>query len=503
VTQPNLLLEEIRRLQESHESGVLALTKQDQRVNVYYREGVIQAVSSNLDSHRIGAYLIRDGYLSEADVARVLSEAKREKILFGEAAVRRKYLDAPELADIVRRQSAELLKHAFKNSFVRESYTRGLRSYYTPANINVAFVLLELSRSNAGPFEASPDAVVTLNTSEDLSGVPWLPKELCVLGELSRTTTIAALLGSTGIEEYSLRRILGVLDRLGVLETVSDHREVKSAAPVDIGGKTALIRQGSFPFDRLVPVVTNAVIGEKMEVVRNPSSFISEQFKTLKVRIREDFENPPQVLTVSSPDQKDGKSLISANLGLALSMEPGRRTVIVDCDLRNPTLNKHLGVSSEPGLIQYLSNGHMQPYCYMRRMGNLFFLTSGGVSEDPIELLSLRKMKDLIEKLKVDFDTVILDAPPFSPISDARIVSGLSDGVIMVIRRGKTSLGSIENTFKVLDQAKLIGVVFNDVKPLLFNTYFNRGYYKYGVDSRYLYSGGRKIDTGPKNYLES
>jgi Mrp family chromosome partitioning ATPase len=135
-------------------------------------------------------------------------------------------------------------------------------------------------------------------------------------------------------------------------------------------------------------------------------------------------------------------------------------------------------------------------------MGNLYFLTSGGISEDPIALLSLRKMKELIEKLKVDFDTIILDAPQFSPIADARIVSGLSDGLIMVIRRGKTSLGSIENAFKILDQSKLLGVVFNDVKPMLFNTYFNRGYYQYGVDSRYLYSGSRKTGAGPKNYLE-
>jgi len=502
VTQQNSLLDEIRKLQETRESGVLALTKIDQRVNVSYKEGVIQAVSSNLESHRIGSYLIREGFMSEADVPKVLADARRENILFGEAAVRRNLLEATELAEIVRRQSADLLKHAFKNSFVRESFTKGLRSFYIPANINVAFVLLELSRSNMTPFDANPASVITLRTSDDLSGVPWFPKELCVLGELSHSTTVATLLESTGIEEQTLRRILGVFDRLGILETVQDEREANSI-PVEVAGKNALMKQTSFPFDRLVPVVTNAVIGEKMEVIRNPSSFISEQFKMLKVRIREDVENPPQVMTVSSPDQQDGKSLISANLGIALSMEVGRRTVIIDCDLRNPTLSKHLGVSSEPGLIQYLSNGNMPPYCYMRRLGNLFFLTSGGVSENPIELLSLRKMKDLIEKLKMDFDTVILDAPPFSPIADARVVSGLCDGLIMVIRRGRTSLGSIENAFKILDQSKLLGVVFNDVKPMLFNTYFNQGYYHYGVDSRYLYSGDRKALAKPKNYLES
>src|SRR4051812_11606014 len=126
----NLLLDEIRRLQETRESGVLCLTKLDQRVNISYREGIIQAVSSNLDTHRIGAYLTREGFLSETDVPRVLSDARREKILLGEAAVRRQFLEAAEMAEVVRRQATELLKHAFMNGFVRESFTRGLRSYY-------------------------------------------------------------------------------------------------------------------------------------------------------------------------------------------------------------------------------------------------------------------------------------------------------------------------------------------------------------------------------------
>ncbi len=502
MAQPNLLLEEIRRLQESRESGVLVLTKMDQRVTVAYREGVIQSASSNLDKHRIGAYLIHEGFLSEADVPRIIAEARRKKILFGDAAVRKGLLEASELAEVVRRQTTDLLKHAFKNAFVRESFTRGLRSYYVPANVNVAYVLLELSRSNPAPFECAPAAVLSLKNGEDLSGVPWYPKELCVLGELSRTATISGMKESTGLEEAAIKRILGVLDRLGIVETISEHSG-RTTVLVDPGAKTSLIKQTTFPIERLVPVVTNAVRGEKLEVLNNPSSFISEQFKTLKVRLREDTELSPTVMTVSSPDQQDGKSLISANLALTLSMEPGRRTVIVDCDLRNPTLNKHLGVSSEPGLIQYLSNGHMSPYCYMRRMGNLFFLTSGGVSENPIELLSLRKMKELIAKLKDDFDAVILDAPPFSPIADARVVSGLSDGLIMVIRRGKTPHRSIENAFKMLDQSKLMGIVFNDVKPMLFNTYFKRAYYNYGADSRYLYAGNRKLLPGKKDYLDS
>ena len=493
------LLNELRKLQEERESGILVLSRLDQRVTIFYREGMIQGASSNLDSYRIGTYMVRDGYLTDSDIPKVIAEAKKKKLLFGQAATSKRYLFPAELAEVIRHQAIDLLKHAFKNGFVRESFTKDLRALYISANINVAYVLLEMSRSNTAPVDATPVSVFTLKHSEDLSGVPWIPKELCLLSELSTPTTIPAMVTSTGMDEAGIKRILGVFDRLGILDRVDE-------TPMDeltASGPTGLVKKSSFPFENLVPKVSNAVFAEKVEVLNNPSSFISEQFKTLKVRIREDFEIPPKVLTISSPDQQDGKSLVSANLALTMAMEPGRRTVIVDCDLRNPTLDRYLGVSTSPNLLQHLSNGNLSPYCYMRRVGNLFFMTSGGVAENPIDLLSLQKMSDLVKRLKADFDTVIFDAPPYSPIADARIVSGFSDGVIMVIRRGKTSNRSIENAFKLLDQSKLLGVVFNDVKPMLFNTYFNRNYYNYGRDSRYTYPGERRIRAAAKNYLES
>ena len=130
-------------------------------------------------------------------------------------------------------------------------------------------------------------------------------------------------------------------------------------------------------------------------------------------------------------------------------------------------------------------------------------MTSGGISENPTETLSLRKMKDLIESLRKDFDTVLLDAPPYSPIADAQIVSGMSDGVIMVIRSGKTSKSSIEHAFKVIDKKKLLGVVFNDVEPTLLNTYYHRYQYSYGGYGRSGDAGKRRLRSTPKGYLDS
>jgi capsular exopolysaccharide synthesis family protein len=209
-----------------------------------------------------------------------------------------------------------------------------------------------------------------------------------------------------------------------------------------------------------------------------------------------------KAITVSSPDPQDGKSLISANLAFSFAMDPGRRTIIVDCDLRSPSLGKYLGVTSEPGLLQYLANGTLSPYCFVRRIENLYFMTAGGVAPNAIEILSMHKMKQLIERLKKDFDTIILDAPPYSPIADARVVTGLSDSLVMVVRRGKTSCSSTDRAFKAIDRNKLLGIVFNDVQPMLFHTYYNFGYYQYGK-KKTVYAIPEKAASSPKNYLEA
>jgi Mrp family chromosome partitioning ATPase len=137
----------------------------------------------------------------------------------------------------------------------------------------------------------------------------------------------------------------------------------------------------------------------------------------------------------------------------------------------------------------------------MRRIDNLYFITTGGIASNPVELLSMDRMKGLLKELRRDFDTIILDAPPFSPIADARLVSALSNGLIMVVRRGKTSFGTTDRALKAADPNKLLGIVFNDVKPMLFHSYQVYSYYAYG--DRYVrprVAGDRKY---PKNYLDS
>jgi Mrp family chromosome partitioning ATPase len=158
-----------------------------------------------------------------------------------------------------------------------------------------------------------------------------------------------------------------------------------------------------------------------------------------------------------------------------------------------------LGASVEPGVLGYFENDTLQPYCYLRRLGNLFLMTAGGIAANPVELLSSPRMLELLAYLKTEFDTIILDCPPFGPIADAQLLTGVADGMLMVVRRGKTSYSSLEKACKNLERSKLIGVVFNDVKSMMFNTQYDYRYYHYR--GYYPYRPG-KSPRRVKTYLE-
>jgi capsular exopolysaccharide synthesis family protein len=138
----------------------------------------------------------------------------------------------------------------------------------------------------------------------------------------------------------------------------------------------------------------------------------------------------------------------------------------------------------------------------MRRFENLCVMTAGGIAPNPIELLTQARMKQLIESLKADFDTVIIDSPPFAPISDAQILTSLSDGLVLVVRCGRTSYRNIEKAYTALDRTKLLGVVLNDVKPMMFNTQYDYKYYHYKYRDHYPYKGPT-LAAKEKTYLDT
>jgi len=493
----NSILAEIQRLHKEAQTGILTLTGNDgkERLDIFFREGMIEAASSNLGSVRLGDYLVKGGHIPARDLDAVYSEAQKQKIVFGEAVVRKNLADHTYVSAAVRNQSMDLLERAVAGGFSVNCFTPALRSYFAPARISFQHMILELARNGPFSFELDVETPIAVKLDMDLSVFPWHPQEIFVLNELKQPTTFAALMSATRFNEKSLRKIIGVLMSLGIVET----------APVDDGWKTEgslTVRTEEFAFQELIPVVADAVLSEKLTIAGSESSFTSEQFRNLKVHLREsESQKSLKVFTVSSPQAQDGKSFISINLAFSFSKDPGRRVLLLDCDFRDPSVAKSLGVSAEPGLLQYLENPSLGPYCFVRRIENLYFMTTGGVAPNPIEILSMHKMKQLIERLKKDFDTIILDAPPYSPIADARVVTGLSDALIMVVRHGKTSYAAADHAFNAIDRNKLVGVVFNDVKAAPFRPYAHSGYYA-DRKKELIYSAPNGNSKGATTYLE-
>jgi hypothetical protein len=176
-----------------------------------------------------------------------------------------------------------------------------------------------LCRNNSAPLVLKPDVSIAVADDIDLSVFQWSPQELYVLSELQRPTTFQGLLSATGLQKTNLESILGILDGLGAVR-------VQGASDTAQGFESAaIVERSEFPFEHLIPVVTNAVLNEKLEVAQNESSFTSEQFKNLKVQINSaNPANPLKVITVSSPDPQDGKSLVGANLAFSFAQDPGR-----------------------------------------------------------------------------------------------------------------------------------------------------------------------------------
>jgi len=493
-----LFLDQIRPILEGSKDGALLLGNQSENIKVFCRHGLIEAVSSNLDQHRLGQYMVTDGLIEASAVQPLLAESQRQGVPIGEAALRSKLMDPADLADAIRRQAFQLLQHALEKQFSVQSFQASANGFSLPAGIHFENLVLELARGDSKPFQVYPYQLVVMSNGRDLSQLPWYPQELSVLTELRQPRTLQDLAAATGLEYLRLTKILDVFMKLHVVDIVDEE-----AGRDDMVETAAAGGQARFPFEKLIPEVFNAVISEKLEVVKNEFSFVSEQFKTLKVRINELQANQAiQTIAISSARPQDGKSLVAINLAFSLSQDLDRRVILVDGDLRNPTVNRYLGVSVEPGLSGYLENGHLQPYCYMRRFKNLYIMTAGGVCTNPVELLSQDKMRELIQYLKTEFDTIIFDAPPFAPIPDARIIMGLSEGLLLVVRRGKTPYSAIEKAFKVLDRNKLLGTVFNDVKPMLLHTHYDHGYYRYGKQGAYPYYGSRKPRSRSKTYFE-
>src|SRR5262249_26265095 len=157
--------------------------------------------------------------------------------------------------------------------------------------------------------------------------------------------------------------------------------------------------------------------------------------KLYQLRERQDLK----VVLVTSALAREGKSFVAANLAHVLALQPECKVLLIDADLRNPTLHHLLGTSTNPGLSDYLQDEkHDFDILQKGDYGTLFLIPAGRPVPGPSELVSSRRFRSLIQRLVPHFDWVIIDSPAATAYSDACLVSDVCDGVLMVVQSAST-----------------------------------------------------------------
>jgi capsular exopolysaccharide synthesis family protein len=216
-------------------------------------------------------------------------------------------------------------------------------------------------------------------------------------------------------------------------------------------------------------------------VEKKPKSISAEAYRTLRTNIQySSFDKEIRTIVVTSSEPGEGKSTTAGNLALSFA-QAEKKTIIIDCDLRKPSLHKKFKISNLVGLSDVLIGKEKITAAIHEYNDYLSVLTSGKLPPNPSEMLGSKSMSKLLQELKNYFDIIVLDSAPLQAVTDAQILSTKADGVIVVVRAEKTKRDSVIQAKSLLDKvgANILGVVLNGIE----NTR-RKYYYYYGNEGK-------------------
>ena len=235
-------------------------------------------------------------------------------------------------------------------------------------------------------------------------------------------------------------------------------------------------------------IIDPVLVDRHIVCITDPYSPASEQYRKLRARIlartKQDFQN---TIMVTSADVGEGKSITSVNFAVALAREIDHTVLLVDADMRKPSIHKYLGIKTDRGLSDYLSGQvELSDVLINTGLGRLVLLPAGNACSNPAELLSSNRMKELVKEMKHRYADryIVIDTPPVLVSADAISMSNHVDGVIFVVQAAKTSEKTVKKAINLLKGATMLGIVYNNVPDYLgknLNPYY---YHQYHRDDR-------------------
>lgn len=244
-----------------------------------------------------------------------------------------------------------------------------------------------------------------------------------------------------------------------------DSREESLRDPAPVRERVReRIKESVFDAEEILAVDNPYII-----TLKDPGSPASEEYRKLKSMIVQithqgDFSN---TLMVTSSLSWEGKTLTAMNLAVTLAQEYDYTVLLVDADLRRPSLHGYFNIKPEFGLADCLTDEiDLGGALIKTGIGKLSFLPAGKKVSNPVELLSSQRMKELIVEMKARYPDryIIIDTPPLLPFAETHAISCMVDGVLFVVKEGKTSLQSVSDSLGILQQSRLLGIIYNGLE---------------------------------------
>ena len=209
-------------------------------------------------------------------------------------------------------------------------------------------------------------------------------------------------------------------------------------------------------------------------------SIASEAYRILRTNLQfSSFDKEIKTIVVTSSTPGEGKTTTIANLAITIA-QAGVKVLLVDTDLRKPRIHSLFGLNNSKGITTLLAqHGELKDYVNSVGINNLDVLKSGPIPPNPSELLGSNAMKNFIQKAKENYDIILLDSAPVGSITDAAVLSAISDGVIFVVNSGKVDCEIVKRAKESLENVKanMLGVVLNNVTKQNQDGYYQYEYY--------------------------
>ena len=207
---------------------------------------------------------------------------------------------------------------------------------------------------------------------------------------------------------------------------------------------------------------------EKILSYSNPKSITAEEYRNIRSSIQySNLDKKLKTILVTSTTKNEGKTTTVCNLANSFAHLNNKRVLVIDCDLRNPSVHKLFSINNIKGVSDLLiDEKEISYYVKSTKIKNLDLITAGATPPNPSEMLASNAMKNFIESIKEDYDYIFRDTPPIGMVTDAGVLASFIDGTILVVRSEEVDIHKVQETKKKLDSvnANIIGVVLNGKK---------------------------------------